>query len=571
MNSFNFTGKNADKVNRMSTSKPSTNLLFLALFALPSLASASNQPLACDSRDLTQGRLQAAETALNDANTEKTRIDSDPTKTAADRNRAATRLLTATQARDRLQTQFAADELRCSRALDTAVIDQRKCEERNGRTDEIIRDKKTGTNSKMWVWRDGKCEATFAEGDRSLSEGECNQAAQFEGQLRGQNCKAARDTVKDVTDRNKAITDSTVAIGTTYAQVQAMAASGQQQNAQEQQKKVLQGLAISKLVSGGSALAGAAQLKAAGSEASSAETAMSGAYKGIEADCNNLAPFNGNRQACFYQMAPRHGVNASRAEYQNFDRLTGGASQSADAAKAANSAALASGITGLADTVVGIQALQMANQAQQQQKNMGAIAPPRVIGIAPFSGASQAPNTGGLPVGAVPTDYGIPGADGATLGNMGPGNIRGGMKGNPRGFGVSPFQSAKSGVSAAGGGGGGGGGRGGGGGKGGSGRSKGLGNTAVGEYNMAGGAPSYKGGGKDEGPGGNAFADALAKLFPTGADGKPIVDGRGLASGEDPNGQGGEEEEGGNVYASELSLFEQVNAKYRQLSGAGTI
>jgi hypothetical protein len=83
------------------------------------------------------------------------------------------------------------------------------------------------------------------------------------------------------------------------------------------------------------------------------------------------------------------------------------------------------------------------------------------------------------------------------------------------------------------------------------------------------------GGGKAGGGGGSAaaekdnpLADMLAKLFPQGQDGKPVVDARQIASAA-----GGvsyeEDQEEPAVTATDLSIFEQVSAKYRQLNNSG--
>lgn len=458
----------------------------------------------------------------------------------------------------------------CQEARDKLVDSQEKCEEK-GRKGKVV---VNGVEKPMFEWDASKndCVQNFKNGDKALADNECNQAEVFAGgTLKGQNCKAATATVKEAQDRNKAITDTTVSLGTAYAQVNAMTASGKQDDAQKRQAQVLQGLAISKLISGGSALTGAAQMKSAATGAEQANQAMSGAYKNLNAACDaQSARFNGDRQACFFSLAPQFQVPTTKAEYASFDRLTGGATQSADAARAANAAATTSGISGLADTLVGFQALQMANQAKKAGNNMASLPPPKVIGIAPFAGASQAPSLGGFGTGTKPTDHGNPANDGTVLGNVGNGNIRGGMKAG-KSFGGSPFVSAKSSVSA----GGSGGTKGSAGGSTGAskngGKSRTLGNTGVGEYNLGGGGgANYKGGKDESNPGSNAFADALAKLFPQDETGKPIVGMRDPAS-LDPDAVTGEEIDESGVSAGELSIFEQINAKYRALSGAGTI
>jgi hypothetical protein len=126
-------------------------------------------------------------------------------------------------------------------------------------------------------------------------------------------------------------------------------------------------------------------------------------------------------------------------------------------------------------------------------------------------------------------------------------------------------------VSTAGGGGGGGGGGGSGASRGGPPRKNGPSNTASGAIDLAGGGGGFRGGAgpAEKGEGGNAFAEALAKLFPQDPNGKPVVEARQLAS------EGFDMTEdafvGSDVEAVDVSLFEQITAKYRQLAGSGSI
>jgi hypothetical protein len=96
-------------------------------------------------------------------------------------------------------------------------------------------------------------------------------------------------------------------------------------------------------------------------------------------------------------------------------------------------------------------------------------------------------------------------------------------------------------------------------------------NTTAGDFSLAGGGGARgAGAGSKEDNGGNAFADALAKLFPQDQNGKPVVALRNPAS------EGAATEASGayadsQVYASDLSIFEQITAKYRQLSEGGRL
>lgn len=451
---------------------------------------------------------------------------------------------------------------RLEEARDKCAYNQRKLEtERTTCTQKM-------QQQPFWKWneKEQKCD-NLAEKKESVGNDDCSKANLYaNSSLKGQNCKIARDTVEEVQERNKALNEITVTGATSVAQIQAMASSGQQQDAQKRANKMLMGLSLARLATGLSQGAGAVQLRNAASDAEDASTRMNNAYKQIDSVCANPAG-NLTREECFYKNASTYGISPDKSAYAQY--LSGGASQAEDAAKAASNAATGSTITGLADTLVGLQALQMARQADKNANNMTSLPPPRVIGIAPIRGASTAPNLGGFNTGTTPTDYGNPSDSGTTLGNIGGGNIRGGLK-DGKSFGGTPFVSAKSTVSPAGGGSGGGAGRGGGGQSKAPNRGKTLGNTAVGEYMMGGGGgQGFKGGSSkdDKDSGGNAFADALSKLFPQDENGKPIVDGRQLASEEGAY----TEEEGSTVYASDLSIFEQITAKYRQLASAGSI
>jgi len=550
----NKNGRMADKGIRMKAILRTLNacVISTALF-FAQQAAASNAPEACRARDEVQKEYDRLAAEYEAARAEAKKY---PENTTDYDGQAAWRKAKKLETNLEIKQQSLSNKkIRC----EDVVREMARCTEK----------KNNKENGVDWEWNaaTGSCE-NLAHKTRSVGDGDCSKADLYSGSsLKGQNCKIARNTVEEVNERNKALTEITVTGATSIAQVQAMAASGQQQDAQKRANKMLMGLSLAKIATGLSQGAGAVQLKNAASDAEEASTRMNNAYKQIDSVCANPAG-NVSREECFYSNAGKYGISPDKQAYAQY--LSGGASQAEEAAKAANQAATGSTITGLADTLVGLQALQMARQANRNADNMGALPPPRVIGIAPIQGASQAPNLGGFNQGTSPVDYGNPSDSGAALGNVGEGNIRGGLKEGRSFGGGSGFVSAKSTVSSGGGAGGGGGGRGGGGQSRAPGR-KSLGNTAVGEYAMGGGGGAgFKGGsGKDEkDSGGNAFADALAKLFPQDEDGKPIVDGRQLASEREGVYT---DEEGSIVYASDLSIFEQVTAKYRQLSSAGSI
>lgn len=431
-------------------------------------------------------------------------------------------------------------------------------------------------SGKLYKWNPdagtaGKCEDAVAGNAKSNpNEGECNNAELFKGSnLRGEACKSAEGTIKNVKAQQEAITATTQVAATAYSGMQAQQATGAQDDAQLRQQKIMQALAFSKIASGGIQLAGAAQLKSAAGDAEGASSSISQANKNIAAACEKNTALSAEQ--CFYKEAPNQGVQADSQAYATFERMKSASAQSQEQANKANSMAKVSMITGMADTLVGLQALALSRQAQQNAQGM---APPPAPPIPSYrlGGASM----GGMAPGAVPgespagpEDFGLPGDGSLALGSGG-GPIGNSIKAG-KGYASSGYKPEKSSVSTAGGGGGGGGGRGGGGG-GGNRKSSGSSNTAGGEYVLGGGGGGYKGGagGEKANDGSNAFADALAKLFPQDQSGKPVVDGRGLAglnSTVDPDAVTGDSE----VYASDLSLFEQVNAKYRQLTNNGRL
>lgn len=391
---------------------------------------------------------------------------------------------------------------------------------------------------------------------------DCSSASAFAGQLKGQNCKTALNAVHDVRTRNSALTDATTAATTAYSSMQATGATGAQDDAQTRQANIMKTLALSKLATGAINLQGAMQLQNAATGAEQANSTITSAQKKLTDDCSKEA----DEQICFYQHAKDYGLDGS---YANFDRMRRGATQSQEQADAANSLAKSSMITGAADMLIGLQAMKMAQMANQ---NVAAMAPPMMVPRAlpppvrfgDTTGATSAPTMGGT-VPAPPIDYGNPAGQGPTFGNQIPGHIGGAMTGHMGTPNVS--KSASSGVSGGGGGGSAGGGSLRGGGSGGKSSGGGKKNSAVGEYNLAGGGGFKGGGAPEKNDASNPMADMLAKLFPQGADGKPVVDARQIAStGELPI-EG--EQADNSVTATDLTLFEQISAKYRQLNDSG--
>ena len=475
-----------------------------------------------------------------------------------------------------LQSQKIGAEAACQSKANGSDTSSKKKKSRDELSDDEKREKaKCDNNKETYKW--DNYSKTCEPRKVARGEGECSDAEMLKGtNLRGEACKAAANTIKDVRAQQESITATTQAAATAYSSMQAMQATGQQGDAQQRQQKVLQALALSKIASGGVQLAGAAQLKSAAGEAETASSGISGVAEAINSECkarNTNDEFDDEQ--CFNQVAKEHNIPDTALDYSTYQRMRNGASQSQDQANAANNMAKASMITGAADMFVGLQALALSRKAQQ---NAQALAPPvapppsyRFAGNGRSGGFSGGVVPGDSPAG--PTDFGVPGGDGggglAVAGGAPSNSIKAGG-----GYASSGgFKSGKSVVSQAGkaGGGGGGGGAGGKGADGKQGKPKT--NTTAGEYTLGGGSlgggKGGKGGGKSD-SGGNAFADALAKLFPQDKDGKPVVDSRQIASLDAPV-EATDAVVGSEVYAADISIFDQISTKYRQLAGAGRL
>lgn len=434
---------------------------------------------------------------------------------------------------------------------------------------------KARANPGLYDTSDDSCEMKEIGTKSNPNTGECSAAELLRGSnLKGEACKDAATTIKSVQSQQESIGAATTAAVQGYSSYQATMATGQQADAQAQQRKILQGLAVAKITTGALQLAGAAQLKSAASDAYSAESEISGANKSLRAECDSAAVKRENLsdEQCFYKYAKKHGVPEDQKAYANFERLTMAQNQSKSQADRANEMAKASMITGMADAFVGIQAMMMARQTQQQEQVMGAAPAQPIMGYN-LAGASQgglSPGGGATPGTAnSPTDFGDGSGPGNTLGGGG-GPISNGIKGG-KGFNPTPGSKAEKSTVSTSSGGGGGGGSGASRGGGGPPRKSGPSNTASGEINLGGGGGGFRGGSgpAEKSEGGNAFAEALAKLFPQDPNGKPVVESRQLAS------EGSDMMEGAyvgsDVEAVEVSLFEQITSKYRQLAGNGSI
>jgi len=440
------------------------------------------------------------------------------------------------------------------------------------------------------------------ENEKETAAGECSEADRLRGsKLNGEACQEASSTIRDVAAQQDGIGTTTQAAATAYSSMQAMQATGAQEDALARQQKILQTMALAKIATGGLALSGAAQLKSAASDAEGAAVEIGGAHGRIDSLCKKevekkeeeflrsierSGPYDPKvgstsdemHRECFN----RHAASSVSREALSYDTLLTmkeAARQSQAQADKANSMAKASLITGMADTLVGLQALALSRQTQQKQQMM---LPP--VALPPgyqFPGArgGSGASAGGLVMGDannLPADYGLAeggGEGGLAIGGGAPGNsVRGPKFAVNNGAGT--YKAGKSVVSRAGGGGGGGG-RGGRGGDGSGGsRTPPRMRSGVDEYRLPAGGdgPGGKGVARNSGKAGenNAFAEALAKLFPQSTDGKPVIEApRDLASAGDAITE--DAIVGSEVYAADLSIFQQISTRYRELNSAGKL
>jgi hypothetical protein len=436
--------------------------------------------------------------------------------------------------------------------------------------------KKIAEAGDVWKWDAKKFECLDMSAKNQKANpnsGDCNNAELMKGNLQGQKCKIAADTIKDVTSRSEALNQTALGATQAYSTMQAMQATGQQADALNRQQKVMQGLAAMKMITGVMSLSGAASLKAAAGGAEDASKTINSAYKDLNDYCNQDAVLSKmSMEQCFYKNAAERGVDPTQKNYATFERMKSAAEQSQQQADRANALAKTSMVSGVADALVGMQALYMSRQTAQSAVAMGQVVAPTSMGLNPMlatSGGSVGIGTGGpITAGGGPT-----GNEGISLGGSDGGQIKGGlMGGRPAVF--NTYKPQKSGVSGGGGGGLLGGSRG-------ASRAprRGRGgmksNTAEGGYTAGGAAPGSHvgagGDGKDAGAGANPLGDMMCKLFPCNDAGKPIVDGRSLASDQAAQGDEEPETQEAGVTQAELTIFEQISSRYRTLNGQGSI
>jgi len=443
---------------------------------------------------------------------------------------------------------------------------------------------KINADPKIWIWRDKTDESKGCRKDDKFADqkepeyddSDCRHANKFKGTtLHGERCSETASLLKETQTRNEAVNASSTALATAAATVNAMRTTGTAEDAQKAAHKTLIGMSLSKIAQGTSELKGAYDLRMASDDASDAALRMSNAYGAAKSTCLNEERPDVGAQAMNTCITTKLQSNNSISDIKpsEYSRLIGASNQTQAQADKAKSAASQSMISGLANTLVSIQAMQAAKKAQQNAVNMGSAPGLQTFMLTPVGSAS----TGALGAGVedVNNQDEFPTLDttsGFTFAGGGGAGIRGGLAktmGGPGG--AAPYGSAKSSVS----GGSGGGAKGLGGGSGASKapRRGSRGPTAIGDLGPGGSLPRYTPGGNGGGgaAGDTALTDALSKLLggdPTNMQ-KEVP--RGIASiGDDAEQESPLAEESA-VYEQDVSLFQIVSAKYRQLSGRGAI
>ncbi len=394
---------------------------------------------------------------------------------------------------------------------------------------------------------------------------ECAKSNAFGGDIQGRNCVKAMRSVKEVATNNQLTSQvSTAAFGMT-SQIAAMRSTGNQVDAQRTTGRIMQGAAVTKMLEAGVQGYGIKQLSESATAAETTSKKLSDLKEQIVTTCGVSSNSAKEKEACARQLVTKaNGPKLSNdKDYDDIVTfVSDAASQATEQANAARNAQTSSGAAAAINSLVGLQAWVQARRAMQFSQQMAT--PPQVYALNPMTGSSAAP----VIPGALPDDFGANGNDGSNL--LG-GPVRHGMTSKPStpivGAGSAPFVSRKATISS---------GSSLGGGGVGSGKSaatlprKGARsyNSSIGSYEAGSGTPGGSKGSSSADQS-NPFADTLAKLF--GADGSQdpgqlqgaVADGRSLAS----EGDMGNSE----VYATEISIFEQVTTKYRQLAANGSI
>lgn len=393
--------------------------------------------------------------------------------------------------------------------------------------------------------------AQGTDSSTSDSGGECMHAANFSGvtnengqNLSGQNCQSAVNAVKNVQARDNSISTLGSGAMTAMGTVETMQAGNGQSDAMTAQSNMLKTMAVIKGVQAASSLAGAAQLGAADLAAQNASGAM--------AACNG-------DQACISKISGTLDTTAANSNVPGY--LRQGSDEAKSAGQAAGSAALTDTVSAAVNGFIAYEALNAANNLQAASVNLGSIP------LYGPGGGISSPSVGFTP--GAPAANGGMQPSGATLPGTGSGGIKGELAGGGfPGAASSPYSPAVSKVSDAGGGGG----------MGGSGapnptappanKAKGLGATGIGELGVGG---TRLGGGGSMGkdtPGANtSLEDAIKKLLGGEKDAKKDEEKRNLASTGEPI----QADEGSFAVPNDVSIFQEITAKYRQLNNNGRI
>ncbi len=398
------------------------------------------------------------------------------------------------------------------------------------------------------------------------TSGDCGHANMFTGtnqdvNLKGNNCQVAADAVQNNKTRQQAVDSAalatTIGVGTLASNKAANDSSNN--SAQNAQKMMMQTTAITKMVQAAEEAYSASQLNSAADAAKLANKNLKMASSNVTSTCNSDTQ---NADADCQRQLNLAAAN-SKLTTDQVGWISRGATEAKTQADAASSAGASQGMLAMTNGLIGAMTWMQAGKAAQNAN----LAPALSYGLGGSMVSGGGPMVGGTI--ANPSSGTDPGSGNALLPGTGTGGIQSGMM-----PGQSPLTTPKGTVAAtstvsgnATGGGIGGGDS--------SGKSsgdkkpqRGLGNTGVGTLGDGGGSIFRGGGGlgmKDGGPD-TALTDAIKKMLnPDGTEKKE--DARSLASsGQAPSG-----DSESFALPADVSLFQQITAKYHQLNTNGAI
>lgn len=391
-------------------------------------------------------------------------------------------------------------------------------------------------------------------------------------------CQSTEKAIKENMERSQAVSAIGQTAVTTIAGVQSMRSKGTAEDAQKAVSQITKQTAIAKFADAATKGYGATELYTHSElSASEAETlkkhsvAMKDkcgtdieAYSVTADGTRDKAILRQKLGNCFSSVS---GKPIDHAATENLARrLNNAQDETLAQSKAAKSAAIQQGLSAGVDALVAYQALQMSKQANQQATDMRSLTPPSYR-FNPGGGASSAPGKKG----DLQDDLGIESPGGSFLSGDGARGVP--DRGGPGGVQApsTPLRGSKSSVSGSGG-------AGGGPARGGtSGRNARTpaktGPQKVGSLDFGSGVGS--GGGR--GPLSSAPAadpglmDAMKCLIDPnnckGGDQAVVLQGEVRGDSRVPASEGGQ----GEGTQADLSIFEQINAKYRALAARGSI